>query len=388
MNRLTGSVHTRSLVVVLGVLGALCALQVDTRGQSPAAPAESASQRAGERLRALRREAEDLSTRGQSLLAELRTLEIERQLKTDELGRVQLDLRTTQAQLADAISRAAALREAADTERPDVEARFVRLYKMGRAGYWRLLLDVDDVRTMGRAYRTAAALTQLDGDRVRRHEQTLTALARERIALEERARQVATLQEQAATAHASIERAVSARTALVASIDERRDLTAQLADELERAQQRLQASIGQGGSGRPGTVTLPLRPFRGTIAWPADGIVLSRFGRRTGRGGIETARNGIEISLAEGRPVQAIHEGIVSFAAPFTGYGNLVIVDHGDGAHSLYGHLSTASVTKGDRVEPQARIGLSGRNPGGNPALYFELRVDGKPVDPLQWLKK
>lgn len=369
------------------LLGALCVRGAESRGQTVPAPADSASQRAAERLRALRREAGDLATRGQSLLAELRALEIERQLKTDELDRVQLDLRTTQTQLADAISRAAALRQAADTERPDVEARLVRLYKMGRAGYWRLLLDVDDVRTMGRAYRTAAALTRLDGDRVRRYEQTLKALAAERIALEERARQVAALQEQAAAARASIERAVAARTALVASIDERRDLTAQLADELERAQQKLQASMAQGGGGRA-TVSLPLRPFKGAIAWPADGIVLSRFGRRTGRGGIETARNGIEISLAEGRPVQAIHDGVVSFAGPFTGYGTLVIVDHGDGAHSLYGHLSTASVNKGDRVDSQGRIGLSGRNPGGNPALYFELRVDGKPVDPLQWLKK
>jgi murein hydrolase activator len=65
-----------------------------------------------------------------------------------------------------------------------------------------------------------------------------------------------------------------------------------------------------------------------------------------------------------------------------------VIVDHGEGAHSLYGHLASMTVNKGDRIELRSRVGLSGRNPGGNPALYFELRVDGKPVDPLQWLKR
>ena len=104
--------------------------------------------------------------------------------------------------------------------------------------------------------------------------------------------------------------------------------------------------------------------------------------------GTETVRNGIEMSLAEGRPVTAVHDGIVSYAAPFTGYGNLVIVEHGEGTHSLYGHLAGASVNKGDKVEAGGRIGLSGRNPAGNPALYFELRIDGKPVDPLQWLRK
>ncbi len=55
---------------------------------------------------------------------------------------------------------------------------------------------------------------------------------------------------------------------------------------------------------------------------------------------------------------------------------------------SLYGHLSAVNVNKGDRVGAGAPLGLSGRNTGGNPALYFELRVDGKPVDPLQWLRK
>ena len=65
-----------------------------------------------------------------------------------------------------------------------------------------------------------------------------------------------------------------------------------------------------------------------------------------------------------------------------------VILEHGDKAYSLYGHLSTLAVKKGDRVEAGANVGFAGRNPAGNPSLYFELRVDGRPVDPLQWLKR
>jgi murein hydrolase activator len=94
------------------------------------------------------------------------------------------------------------------------------------------------------------------------------------------------------------------------------------------------------------------------------------------------------VSLAEGQPVRAVHEGVVAYADQFTGYGNLVILDHGDGAYSLYGYLGPMDVTRGDRVDAQARLAASGRNPSGNPALYFELRVDGAAVDPLQWLKR
>ena len=84
----------------------------------------------------------------------------------------------------------------------------------------------------------------------------------------------------------------------------------------------------------------------------------------------------------------AVHEGVVAYAGQFTGYGNLVIVDHGGKSYSLYGHLEALQVARGERIEAQAPVGLAGRNPSGNPSLYFELRVDGKPVDPLQWLQK
>jgi septal ring factor EnvC (AmiA/AmiB activator) len=259
---------------------------------------------------------------------------------------------------------------------------------MGRAGYWRLLLDVDDLRSMGRAYRTASAMTRLDRDRIQQHQRTLEELSRERTALEARAKEVTSLQRKAASARAAVERAVAARTELVDSIDARRDLNAQLVGELEAAQQRLQASVAQIGGGRA-AMTLPLRPFRGAIPWPATGIVTGRFGRQpAGRFGATVTRNGVEISLAEGQPVRAVHEGTVAYADRFTGYGNLVIIDHGDGAYSLYGHLDSLAVARGDRVEAQTRVGTSGRNPSGNPSLYFELRIDAKPVDPLQWLKK
>jgi murein hydrolase activator len=96
----------------------------------------------------------------------------------------------------------------------------------------------------------------------------------------------------------------------------------------------------------------------------------------------------VEIAAREAQPVRAVHEGVVAFADQFTGYGNLVIVEHGDGAFSLYGHLGSMEIQKGAKVELQTLLGQVGRNPNGTPALYFELRIDGKPVDPLQWLQK
>lgn len=370
--------------------------QMPTPAAAPAQPqttdrarAEAAAKHAADRLGALQREADALASQESTLLVELRKLEIQRELKTGEVAKTEASLRENQAMLASTIARAASLRDAAEAERPDVEARLVRLYKLGRAGYFRLLLDLDDLQSIGRAYRTAAAMTRLDRERVEKHKRTLDALTRERQGLEARAREIATLQERAAAGRAAIERTVAARSALIDSIDARRDLNAQLTGELEAAQQKLQTAIAQMGAGRAATVTLPLRPFRGALPWPAPGIVTGRFGQqKTSRYGTSVTRNGVEISLPGGQRARVIHEGIVAYADQFTGYGTLVIVDHGDNAYSLYGYLASLEVTLGDRVDAQSTVGLTGRNPAGNPSLYFELRVDGKPVDPLQWLKK
>ena len=122
-----------------------------------------------------------------------------------------------------------------------------------------------------------------------------------------------------------------------------------------------------------------------------------RFGRRAlapgwrrlgpGRGAGAPRRTGIEIAARGELAVAAVHEGVVAYAAPFAGFGNLVIVDHGSQAFSLYGYLSQVGVQRGARVAHGQPVGVTGTSPTGAAALYFELRVDGRAVDPLQWLK-
>jgi murein hydrolase activator len=373
---------------------ALLATAAPTAAQNEAAQdrsrAEAAAKRAGERIRSLQQEADALASQEQTLLVELRKLEVERQLKVEQLAQVDRDLQDTQRKLADTARRAEELRKTADAERPEVEGRLVQLYKMGRAGYWRLMLDVDDLRSMGRAYRTAAAMTQIDRDKVLQHQRTLAALETERKALQARTKEIAALKDQAAQAQAAIERTVAARSQLVDTIDARRDLNAQLTSELQAAQQRLQASLASLDSdAKAPNVALPLRPFQGALPWPLRGTVAQRFGRQDDpRFGTAMVRNGIEIAAAEGQAVRPVHEGTIAYADQFTGYGNLVIVEHGEQTYSLYGHLGSISVARGDHVETRTELGLSGRNPSGRPGVYFELRVDGKAVDPLQWLKR
>jgi septal ring factor EnvC (AmiA/AmiB activator) len=352
------------------------------------AQVDALSHRAAERLASLRHEAETLAKQEQTLLVELRSLEVQREIKVEELAAVERQAADVGAKLADTTARAQALQNTAERQRPEVEARMVRLYKMGRAGYWRLLLDVNSLQEVGRAYRTAAALARIDRDRIDEHRRTLAALNKERAALEARATDVAALKKKATVARAALDNAVTARANLVKQIDERRDLNAELTGELQDAQQKLRATLAQLANGQAAAAaTLPMRPFQGALPWPADGVVLLKFGRPRPAASAAPL-SGIELSLPEGQPVHAVYDGTVAYADPFSGFGNLVIVDHGDRCFSLYGHLSSAAVKKGDHLDQGNTVGLVGRNPSGNPSLYFELRIDGKPVDPLQWLKR
>jgi septal ring factor EnvC (AmiA/AmiB activator) len=373
------------------LLVAAACLPLLAGGQLPADRdrAAAAAKRTADRLAALQREADTLAAQERTLLVELRKLEVQRQISVEELAKIEQQRVETQKKLDSAEARAAALAQTAAAQLPDVEARLIHLYKMGRAGYWRLLLNVDDLQALARAYRTASTLTAVDKARVREHYATLDALARERKALHARADEIARLATEATRARAQADKAVAARTALVNSIDERRDLNAQLMGELQSAQQRLQASLAQIDTARSPAPPLPLRAFQGDLPWPVAGSVLRRFGRQpTSRFGTAILRNGIDIGAAEGQPVRSVHEGTVAYADQFAGYGNLIIVDHGGRVYSLYGYLDTIEVARGQRIDAQAPVGTSGHDPGGNPAVYFELRVDGAAVDPLQWLKK
>jgi len=77
----------------------------------------------------------------------------------------------------------------------------------------------------------------------------------------------------------------------------------------------------------------------------------------------------------------------VAYAGSFTGYGNLVIVSHGPLTYSLYGQLASVAVARGAVVDRGQVVGTIGRVMDGTPGLYFELRVDGEPVDPIEWLR-
>jgi murein DD-endopeptidase MepM/ murein hydrolase activator NlpD len=121
-------------------------------------------------------------------------------------------------------------------------------------------------------------------------------------------------------------------------------------------------------------------PFR--LRWPVVAPVGDRFGPRGTR-----FHPGIDIEAGLGTPVGAARAGTVTWAGAVAGYGNLVVVAHGDGVRTLYAHLSKLDVSVGEQVEAGEEVGLVGATGDATgPHLHFEVRVRGAAVDPLKAL--
>jgi len=141
------------------------------------------------------------------------------------------------------------------------------------------------------------------------------------------------------------------------------------------------------------TFDLPLKDFRkakGKIPWPAKGKVIAKYGKQKNAALKTYIKNtGIDIKVNSGTQVHAVFQGLVSMITYLAGYGNTVILDHGEGYYSVYSHLDDVLVERDQYLSPGDIVGLAGSTGSmEGPKLHFEIYANKSTVDPLKWLKK
>jgi septal ring factor EnvC (AmiA/AmiB activator) len=177
----------------------------------------------------------------------------------------------------------------------------------------------------------------------------------------------------------------------------RKEMSAQQAtvESLKQAALELDEKIQNLGVGVTGTAAdeyfedKPFQAYKGLLKMPVKGKIVSLFGKfKNTRYDVLNFRSGIEIQTERGEPIQAVYRGKILYADWFKGYGNMIIIDHGNSYYTVYAHIEEVFKTTGDVVESgevMATVGDTGSMTG--PKLYFEVRHHGKPLDPMQWLK-
>ena len=174
---------------------------------------------------------------------------------------------------------------------------------------------------------------------------------------------------------------------LLSKIQTQTKLHQQAVDEMEAAADRLTSSL-QGLEKQGKQLEQSFLYGRGKHPPPVGGTVIARFKEQTTNLlGISSVSNGIAIDAPPGSTVRAIHAGIVQYSGYLRGYGNTVIVNHGNQYYSITSRMERLLVKKGQQVDEKTDIGVMGETATLlTPGLYFELRIDTDQLDPLEWL--
>ena len=327
-----------------------------------------------------RREARDDAA---AALSEVETALAETHRRLDEL---QAERRS----LNDAIADLEARRQDLEGERRAQEAALAEqldaLYRLGVTPELKLLLNQDDPARLDRLQTYLNHLTRARQARLDELARLNARLADNREALTTRIDRLARVREEVqGRSQMLVSRRAERETLLAeleADISRGRSRQARLEEERANAEQVLGEVRKRLAALKRPPPTTAIASTQGELPWPTQGQVLSGFGAGEG-----VDRDGLVIKAAAGSPVKAVHAGRVVFADWMRGFGNLLIIDHGDGVMTLHAHLQHFTVAPGDAVsrgQPIAAVGVSGGRT--TPALYFAVRRDGQPIDPRTWI--
>jgi len=279
----------------------------------------------------------------------------------------------------------AALAAELERTRRALAARAVSLYQAGELGPVRLLFSASSLRELLARSRALQRLLEHDRmmlDRQRRQAKALAA-ARERHAAAAAERDRALVELDARSRAPAPAR--EARRALVAAVRGARERERAALVELERAARALEEKLASLRSRGPRGSFAALR---GTLPAPVEAPVARPFGLEVDREfGTATFHKGIDYRVRRGDTVRAVADGTVRYAGRFRGYGNLVILDHGDDYFTVSAHLDEVAVSVGDALDAGSVVGTAGDTGSlRGPVLYFEVRRGAEALDPAGWL--
>ncbi len=322
----------------------------------------------------------------------------ERQLERieEQVNQTSKGLRRTQRELAAMRARIGELERQQHTTQATLKRQAKQLagearaaYIMGRQQQIKLLLNQESPSEVGRMLAYFSYFSQARKDSIedmRRAMQTATEL-KTRIELKTQAlRDLQATQEAQA---AQLLKRKQQRIDVLAQLQQRLRRRGDALKGLQADKKQLQALVDSlrhlladipADSGRD----KPFRQLKGRLHWPARGKLERRFGTTRGKSGLKW--QGVFIAAPEGGQVRAVSQGRVAFADWMRGFGLLLIVDHGDGYMTLYGHNQALYKEVGEWVDSGEVVATLGASGGHSQAgLYFEIRHNGQPINPVAW---
>ena len=338
----------------------------------------------------LRARLDDLHTQTRSAEHDLEEADLELGIRTNELQLAMNMQSQLEEQRRETESQIAAMAPRIAREKDFLRKRLAALYRLGGLSYVRLLLSIDDRRDPVQAMSMLSFLVSRDARTVTRFQAEREQLRARTIELADREQKVAAArriveQRQRAVAAARNDKERTLRSLRNQGSESEQKL-AELEEKAKRLEHLLDVLSRQNGAAVAAT---DIRSVQGALAWPVQGKIIEHFGKQVNaKFSTVTFSNGLKIAAVPGAEVRSVFAGTVLFSQWFKGYGNLVILDHGNRVFSLYGNLKAPAVAVGDRINAgQALAGVGESEDAHSGYLYFEIRQDNKPEDPQKWLR-
>jgi septal ring factor EnvC (AmiA/AmiB activator) len=257
------------------------------------------------------------------------------------------------------------------------------LYRFGRFAYIRLMFSLQEGAQPLPAFRQLRYLTQRDAASLALFRTAVAELKVQQAALAERQLELVGLVEAEREEASRLRREEQRLVALVERLeDRRRRIAAEVSTQETRSDRlgKLMETLAK--EGPSGLNDDPIQQYRGGLDWPVEGRIATAFGsRRDPKYGTEVAHNGLELAVESPTSVRSVYPGRVIFAAPFQDLGFTVVLQHEDAVLTLYAGLEELLVAEGDVLALGDSVGsISDR-------LYFEIRQQRRPEDPVDWLR-
>ena len=394
----------RRLVAAVALLAVAAPVLAQTPRKDDPIQAEQRKLRQTEQqLRDEKRKAAEARARETSVLAELEQVEQRLSDKHKEITRLDTRITRTLGEVTGLRGEIQQLQKQRAGQELALSRRLRAMYKVhAQGGALPLLLSGDDPVARAVAVRHLTSLAALDARLIQEYRGTSDRLDDRRRREEARQRELADLKSDAQREQTDADRDAGKRRVLLAKVRDERTYHERMVGELTEATRRLEAFISdlQAKQRRLARVPPPkgavvppgvgFGTLRGRLPWPTEGRIIAAFGAQVHpRFGTRTFRNGVDIEANEGKDVAAVFGGHVVYTGWFKGYGNLIILDHDNEYYTLYAHMAEIGVKEGDDVRQSQRLGTVGDTGSlDGPRLYFEVRYQGKPQDPEQWLRQ
>lgn len=327
-----------------------------------------------------------------SLMSELRRVERRIGRIGRSINRLKGQLREQEKKLSALQQRRSKLQLSIAEQQRYLAGQIRAAYAMGRQEYFKILLNQEDPSAVGRTLTYYDYLNKARSQRIASLNATIDELEQVRQELNRESERLRQLRSEREHEREQMEASHKERQSLVANLkteiqSKDQQLNGLMADEreLKTLLQALTEAL-EDIPAAPGDHQ-PFGKLRGKLKWPTSGRRIAAFGESRNIGKLRW--QGVVIAGKEGQEVKAVSHGRVAYADWLRGYGLLLIIDHGDGYMSLYGHNQSLYREVGDWVEKGDVIAAVGRSGGiDSNALYFEIRKDGKPTDPVRWCKR